>query len=96
MTKLLVFGVTALAVMISAADVLARGAVGGGMRGGAVGGMMGGSSGAATGAKIGVVAGATQGAAQRSQDRNSHGYRDTGVRLILYDAGISECSVLQL
>jgi hypothetical protein len=70
MIKLGVFGVAALAVTLSAADALARGAVSGGVRGAAVGGMMGGSAGAATGAKIGVVAGATQGAAQRQLDRS--------------------------
>jgi hypothetical protein len=70
MIKLGVFGVAALAVTLSAADAMARGAVSGGVRGAAVGGMMGGSAGAQTGAKIGVVAGATQGAAQRQLDRS--------------------------
>ena len=70
MIKLGVFGVAALAVTLSAADAMARGAVSGGVRGAAVGGMMGGSAGAATGAKIGAVAGATQGVAQRQYDRS--------------------------
>ena len=96
MTKLRILGLTALALLMLASDAWARGAVSGGMRGAAVGGMMGGSSGAATGAKIGVVD--RRGPRSRTTVSRSqrHGCRDSGARSILYDAGISECSVLQL
>ena len=95
MKTLHILGLSALALLLFASDAWARGAVSGGMRGAAVGGMMGGSSGAATGAKIGVVTGEAQGAAQRSQDRNNMD-AETQAAPVLYDAGISKCSVLQL
>jgi len=72
MTKLRMIGVAALAFLMMAPNVMARGgAVSGGMRGAVVGGMAGGSSGAKTGAKVGVVAGATRGVAERTADRRA-------------------------
>ena len=68
MKRLPVLGVTALAILVLAAEASAQrggGAVRGGMRGAVVGGMVGGSEGAATGAKVGVVTGATRAAIGR-------------------------------
>jgi hypothetical protein len=68
MKRLPVLGVTALAILVLAAEANAQrggGAVRGGMRGAVVGGMVGGEGGAATGAKIGVVTGATRAAIGR-------------------------------
>ena len=68
MKRLLVLGVTALAILAVAAEASAQrggGAVRGGMRGAVVGGMVGGEGGAATGAKVGVVTGATRAAIGR-------------------------------
>ena len=68
MKRLPVLGVTALAILVLAAETSAQrggGAVRGGMRGAVVGGMVGGEGGAATGAKVGVVTGATRAAIGR-------------------------------
>lgn len=73
MKRLPVLGVTALAMLVLAANASAQrgGAVRSGMRGAVVGGMVGGEAGAQTGAKVGAVAGATRGVAQRTASRNA-------------------------
>jgi len=68
MKRLPVLGVTALAILVFAAEANAQrggGAVRGGVRGAVVGGMIGGEAGAATGAKVGAVTGATRAAIGR-------------------------------
>lgn len=73
MRKLLVLGIAVMGVSLLAHQLMAQGALRGGMRGAAVGGLVGGKSGAATGAKVGVVTGATRGAINReSQARTQY------------------------
>ncbi len=71
MRKLLVLGTVVLGLSLLVDQVMAQGALRGGMRGAAVGGLVGGSSGAATGAKVGVVTGATRGAINRESQARS-------------------------
>ncbi|QDU75776.1 hypothetical protein Pan97_28180 [Bremerella volcania] len=71
MRKLLVLGMAVLGVSLLAHQVMAQGALRGGMRGAAVGGLVGGKSGASTGAKVGVVTGATRSAINRETEARS-------------------------